>query len=437
MAKLEEDKAKRTNGDGSVYYRKSDNRWCASLSLPSETEGKTRRVTRTVPAIGTQLQQEKAAGALLTRLKRELSDKGDIPTSILNVETWARKWLNEIAVKEVRPKTAASYRTTIEQYIIPAIGNRQLRKLTPDHVRQVETYVLGKGLSSRSAALAYQVLSLLLKSAMREGKTNRNVADLVNRPRTAKTELTVLTAAHGLKVLRTVTGWPVPLAIDRLASRWWAAFFTGARQGELLGLEWDRVDFERGTLDLSWQLQRLSWEHGCGPVGKDDEGKPQWPCQKKRGSECPSRKLTSPADWENRHLTGGLYLSRPKSEAGRRIIPLVSPLREMLELRQQASALEDNPHGLVWTQPNGRPVDPSRDNAEWHAILKLAGVPDARLHDARHTTASLLGKAGVPIATITKILGHSTAAMSREYMDVDISQTTDALTRMSALMIDS
>ena len=174
----EEDKqTKRINGDGSVFFRKSDNRWCASLSLPSGVEGKTRRVARTVPAKGTEKQQEAAAKALLVKLKREFNEKGDIPTSILNVETWARKWLNEIAVKEVRPKTAASYRTTIEQYIIPAIGTRQLRKLTPDHVRQVEKYVLDKGLSSRTAALSYQVLSLLLKSAMREGKTPRNVAD--------------------------------------------------------------------------------------------------------------------------------------------------------------------------------------------------------------------------------------------------------------------
>jgi integrase len=319
----------------------------------------------------------------------------------------------------------ASYRSTVEQYIIPAIGTKQLKKLTPDHVRQVSAYVTGKGLSTRTAALAYQVLALLLQAAYREGKVTSNVTDRVKRPRTKKTELTVLTAQDGMKVLQTVTGWPPPVAIDRLASRWWASFFTGARQGEVIGLEWSRVDFERGVLDLSWQLQRLAWEHGC-------EGR----CGRKRGNECPQRKLTSPADWEHRHIVGGLYWSRPKSEAGKRLVPMPDPLRKILELRQRASVLEDNPHGLVWTQPNGRPLDPRADNEAWHAVLKLAGVPDARLHDARHTTASLLRKAGVPIGTITKIMGHSTQAMSEEYIDYDLDQLSDGLTRMSALLLE-
>lgn len=422
MSKVEEDKTKRTNGDGSVYYRKSDDRWCASLSLPSD-DGKPRRVTRTVPKKGTPLQQEKAAEALLTRLRRERDDNGDIPTAVLNVEKWARTWLTEIAAKEVRPGTRGTYQTNIEQYIIPAIGNRQLRKLTPDHVRQVDAFVTAKGLG-RTRASAYQTLSQLLDAAVREGKTNRNVADLVNRPRVAKPKLTILTVAHALKVLQTTTGWPPPIAIDRLASRWWAALFTGARQGELLGLEWDRVDFERGVLDLSWQLQRVLWGHGC-----DDT------CGRKRGTDCPQRKLTAPADWEHRHIIGGLWWSRPKSSKGWRIIPLVSPLREMLELRLRASVEEPNPFGLVWTQPNGRPLDPSADNRAWHDVLALAGAPDARLHDARHTTASLLRKAGVPIGTIMKIMGHSTAAMSEHYIDEDIDSLTVAMTALSGQFV--
>ena len=426
----EQETKKRTNGTGSTYYRKSDNRWCASLSL-SSPDGKPRRVTRTAHT-------ERAAKAKLKELQREYAEKGDIPTSILNIATWTRTWL-DIVSKEVRPKTASGYRGSVERYIIPAIGTKQLKNLTPEHVRQVEKYIAtaGPGPGSRTAVLAYQALSLALTAAYREGKMQRNVADLVKRPRATKSKLTVLTADHGMKVLHTVTGWPPPVAIDRLASRWFAALLTGARQGELLGLEWDRVDFNRNVLDLSWQLQRFTWEHGCGDsIGTDDNGKLTWPCGRIRGTDCLARKLTSPADWENRRLTGGLYLSRPKSSAGWRIIPLVSPLKEMLEMRLQASVIESNPHGLVWTKPNGSPVEPSQDNAAWHAVLKLAGVPDARLHDARHTTASLLLKAGVSIEVITKILGHSTVAMSRSYVDVDMPQTVDALTRMSALMID-
>lgn len=409
---------KRTNGDGSVYFRKSDNRWCATLSLPSST-GKPRRVTRTAKT-------ERAAKAKLTELKREFIANGDIQTSALTVESWARTWLNDIAAKEVRPKTAASYRTTVEQYIIPAIGRKQLKKLTPDHVREMVKSVTDKGLSTRSAALAYQVLSLALKTAHREGKVSRNVAELVNRPRTAKTTLAVLTAEDGMKVLQTVTGWPPPIAADRLASRWWAALFTGARQGELLGLTWGRVDFTRNVIDLSWQLQRLAWEHGCDPT-----------CGRLRGNECPARLLTAPADWEHQHLTGGLYLSRPKSNAGVRLVPIVPPLRAMLLHRQMASVLERNPHGLVWTTLSGAPIDPSKDSKAWHAVLKLAGVPDARLHDARHTAVDMLYAADVPEADIQEIVGHSVVSVTRGYKSRGNSvRLLDGMTRAASLMLE-
>ena len=418
---------KRSNGDGSVYFRASDQRWCATLSLPSP-DGKQRRVTRTVPAKGTGKQQEAAAKAKLIELRRERDKNGgDIETATLNVATWMRKWLRDVAGPEARPKTAASYRTTVEQYIVPSIGRKQLKKLTPDDVRTCIKYVTEKGLSSRSAALTYQVLALGLKAAYREGKVTRIVTDLVNRPRTKKTELTVLSADDGIKVLQAVSGWPPPLAVDRLRSRWAAALLTGARQGELLGLTWDRVDFLNGTIDLSWQLQRVAWQHGCGGT-----------CNRKRAAECPKRRIDAPADWEHKHITGGLWWSRPKSHRSVRLIPLVQPLYGILEARQKQSVQEDNPHKLVWTQPNGSPIDPSRDNAAWHDVLKLAGVQDARLHDARHTTVDLLYQAEVPEAIIQEIVGHSVVSVTRGYKSRgNHAQLQDAMKRMSALMIEA
>lgn len=130
-------------------------------------------------------------------------------------------------------------------------------------------------------------------------------------------------------------------------------------------------------------------------------------------------------------------MSRPKSGAGWRVIPLVSPLREMLELRQRASVLEANPHGLVWTGENGKPLDPSRDNKAWHAVLALAGAPDARLHDARHTTVDLLYQANVPEADIQEIVGHSVISVTRGYRSRgNKPQIAEGLARMSALMIE-
>lgn len=431
VSTTDDKKNKHEKGDGSHYFRKSDQRWCATLTLPSY-DGKRRRVTRALPRGST----ERQAIAKLTELRREREKTGDIPTDRVTVAQWLNIWFTTIARKKIRPKTAATYRTCIEQYIIPAIGSLRLSKLTPAHVRRVEEYVTSKpkdpkrpelgNLSSTTAMQAHRILAVALKYAEREGRVTRNVATLTDAPRKAARRLTVLTPVHGVKVLEAVTS-------ARLGSRWAAALLTGARQGEILGIELDRVG---NDLDLSWQLQRLSWMHGCADS-----------CGRKRGSDCPKRTLDAPADWEHRHLTGGLWLSRPKSSAGWRIIPLVDPLRSIIERRIAVASTEPNPHGLLWTaerkmskdhktllELDGSPIDPSQDNHAWHAVLKIADVPDARLHDARHTTASLLRKAGVPIGTITKIMGHSTEAMSEQYIDYDREQLMEALTSMSILV---
>lgn len=436
MAKPKQDEVipnKHPKGMGSHYFRKSDQRWCATLPLLSDDSVKRRRITRTFMT-----EQEAIDG--LKKLRREREKTGDIPTKTQTLGSWLNVWFTSIAQKKDTPKTIATYRTLLEKHIIPEIGKVRLDKLTPAHIRRVADRITSTPkdpknpdagyLSSTTAAQAYRILVVALKYAERENRVTRNVALLTDAPPRARRTLVALSAADGVKVLQTVAG-------DRLGSRWAAALLTGARQGELLGLELDRVGDD---LNLSWQLQRVTWEHGC-----------KAPCGRKRGTDCPDRKIMFPANWEHRHLTGGLYLSRPKSSAGWRVIPLVDPLRSIIERRVAVASEEPNPYGLLWTADpktdnrrhtgilplDGSPIDPSRDNHAWHAILARAGVPDARLHDARHTTASLLGRAGVPIETITKILGHSTYAMSRDYMNVDRGQLVDALTRISTLMVES
>jgi integrase len=110
-------------------------------------------------------------------------------------------------------------------------------------------------------------------------------------------------------------------------------------------------------------------------------------------------------------------LARPKSRAGWRTIPLVDPLRGILarQLELTPTTPETNPHNLVWCMPDGSPIDPRVENEAWHALLKRADVPDARLHDARHTTVDLLLQARVPIEVVQDIVGHSTRAMTMEY----------------------
>lgn len=412
---------------GSIYQRASDGLWVGSVDLPIRDGKRRRKVVTVNPHYPKELTEKQARIAILAKLnavKAEKEKTGDLPTASQTLGQWLNTWYADIAVKKIRPKTARTYRSLLENHIIPTIGATRLDQLTPAHIRRVETSILGKGLSPTTAMQAHTIIRVALKYAEQEGRVSRNVAKLTDAPRKARPTLAVLTSADARAILQTV-------ASDRLGSRWAAALLTGARQGELLGLELDRVtDF----LDLSWQLQRLSWEHGCRPL-----------CGAKRPSECPARTITHPHDYEARHLTGGLWLTRPKSAAGTRMFPLVEPLRTIIERRIAAAATEPNPFGLLWTSDlkkvsghdvyrpslDGSPIDPSTDNHAWHAVLDRAAVSQVRLHDARHTTASLLLDAGVREEIIMKLLGHSTNVVTRSYQNVDRRQLEAAATALS------
>lgn len=412
-------------GEGTIYQRKVDGLWCASLYLGPESKrryfyGKT----------------EGAVADKMLKAKRNAAKDGGMADGSQSVATWINYWFEHIASKKLRPRTAPTYRGYIDNHILPAIGKVRLDKLTPAHVRKVHQAMEDKGLAAASIGQAHRILSVALKYAEREGKVMKNVAMLTDAPQKKRKEMKSLSPAQGVKVMQTAAQ-PLPDgSVPRHTARWAAALLTGARQGELLGLEIDRVG---SVMDLSWQLQRLNYHHGCGPL---TDGAYQ--CGARRAGSCPDRKIKFPRGWEHRHLTGGLYLSRPKSDAGWRVVPLVEPLRSMLHARIEQAASEPNPHGLLWTADpkldratgtqalDGKPIDPRADSEAWHELLKRAGVPDVRLHDARHTTASLLLKAGVPPALQVKIMGHSTYATTMGYQHMEIEQLEQAMQSLTA-----
>jgi integrase len=143
-----------------------------------------------------------------------------------------------------------------------------------------------------------------------------------------------------------------------------------------------------------------------------------------------------PADYDYRHIDGGLYWTRPKSSAGWRILPLVDPLRSILEFH--IASRPDNPWGLVFTRADNRPIDPDQDTRLWRTVLEATGIDkDVPLHGLRHTAVDLLYEAGVDEDLIPMIVGHSDRAMSRAYKTRSATQRRriqSALEQMSALV---
>lgn len=359
----------RGKGEGSVF-KDSRGLWNGVIELPPLNGERRRKKIR-----------RKSKPELLRAMaeaKSELQRLGDLPTANQTVEQWFGYWLKQTA-KEVRPNTFDGYRRAVENHIIPAIGKIKLNKVTSTHVRRVHDSIIAKGLSSTTALLAHRIMSVSFKMAMREGRIGRNPAELTAAPRKARPALEALDLGEALHFLEKAAHDPVR------GARWATALLTGARRGEVLGLEVDRVT---DVLDLSWQLIRL-------PLSEED-GKPD-----------------VPVDYEYRHVTGGLYLTRPKSSKSWRIIPLAGPLKMILE--KYIPVMPENQWGLLFTN-EGKPISPDQASRDWRTDLAAYGIEkNVRLHDARHSTVDLLLEAGVPEDLVMDIVGHSTRATTRAY----------------------
>ena len=288
---------------------------------------------------------------------------GKAPT----VEQWMTLWLDTIAARRIRPSTAAGYRTCLNR-INRDLGHHRIDRLQPEALEAFYLKLAAEGLSPATVLLHHRVVSRALKVALQRGRIARNVATLVDAPTVNRDEVVPLTAAKARLLLDAARELPN-------GARWSVALALGLRQGEALGLLWDAIDLDAGTLTVRRALQRQT--------GK------------------------------------GLVLVEPKSKAGRRTIKLPAALcgalrqhrAEQLQRRMAAANVwEDG--GYVFCQPNGRPIDARQDWLAWKALLKAAGVRDARLHDARHTAATLLLQQGVPARVAMQILGHSQISLT-------------------------
>lgn len=410
-------KAIRGKGEGGLYQQ-ADGLWAASFELPPDLEGKRRRKV-------IRRKSKRAAVDAMKAEQKKLAEHGDIPTDNLTVEKWFTYWMDHYVYPNSRPKTAAGYKSVVDNHIVPAIGKVRLGKITPAHVRKVQDRILETPkkastralpqkdwpadtvmLSSTYALNAHNIMSASFKIARREGRIGTNPCELTSAPRKRRTLQQALEVDQAIELLRFLT------ARDD-GVQWATYLLTGARRGEILGLETDRVT---DVLDLSWQLQRFKSVDNV------------------------------PADFEYRDMGGGLYLTRPKSSAGWRIVPLVDPLKTILTNYIAATGregliftrqtTEKLPGGGVQKRDTGMPQDPDTVSKAWPKMLTAAGLPsNVVLHGSRHTTVDLLYEAGVPETVIMEIVGHTNRTVTRGYKSKgNRKQLEDAMTKMSALL---
>lgn len=395
----------RQYGTGSVFER-ADGKWIGRYRDGYTATGNPRFRSVSAPT-------EKACKAALNTAIREQAREEQAGTTDrkATVKQWCDKWL-ALRVTQVRPKTYATDRSAVTGWIVPQIGGRKLADLTPDDLRKVDKAVKAAGLSQATVKRTRDVLILALKAAAVEGYSIPARLFMVASPAMGKTDRQAIPVEDAVKVLAAT-------ADDPQRSRWVAALLQGMRQAECLGLTWDAVDLDAGTVDVSWQAQALTSAHGC--TGD---------CGRKVAAYCYAREFAVPDGFEATRITGAWHWTRPKTKAGKRVIPLVPWM--VSALRDWRDIAPASPHNLVWPGPGGKPRDPRDDLQAFHALQEAAEVrhPTGRryhVHEARHTTATMLLAMGVDPQVITAIMGHSTILSSRTYMHSDLQMLRAAL----------
>jgi len=348
---------RRGNNEGTVTKR-ADGRWEARVTLQGGARkslyGRTRQEV-----------QRKLAQARRD-IETGLPIVGERQTLAQYFDTWMGS-----AKHRLRATSYIRYRVNLQHHILPSLGHVALSKLTPQQVQEFYTGKFDAGFAASTVANIHTVLHSGLKEAVRLGLVQRNVADMVQKPRRRRTKMLTLNEEQVRTLLAAIKG-------NRLEALYILALSTGMREGELFGLRWTDVDLDRGFLQVSVSLQE---------------------------SDGPVRRI----------------LDEPKTAHSRRRIALsVSAVAALRQHRQRqdeerriAGEVWDGRLNLVFPNTIGRPLHPCHMRRRlFGPLLKQASLPAIRFHDLRHTAATLLLRRGINPKIVSEMLGHANISIT-------------------------
>ncbi len=325
------------------------------------TTGK--RKQQWVSVKGTKKDAEKRLSELLNQLDTGTFMKPSKTTLGEFLERWIKDYQHNLS-----PRGFERYAAIISKHLIPSLGNIVLTQLRPEHLQNHYSTKLKDDLSSKTVSFHHSVLHVALETALKWGLIARNPADAVDPPRVRRKDMQIWDEEEIARFLEVAKNSPY-------YELYYLALFTGMRRSELLALRWIDVDFIYCQIYVNRSIHRL--------------------------------------------MDGSYIFTEPKSEKSRRTIALSPSVilllkeykeQQIIEHAMLGVPLSDN--DLIFCRLDGSPLRPNTVTNAWNVLAVRAGLKVIRFHDARHTHASLMLKAGTHPKIVQERLGHSSIGMT-------------------------
>lgn len=347
MASKRKTRKQRGRGEGSISQR-ANGRWEAKITVGYDGNGK--RIRRAVYGVTKQEVQDK-----LAELRGQARTGMLMNPSNMNLADYLASWLATTVKPQTAKNTYSRYESLVRLHIVPHIGGLKVSTLVPMHVYHLMGELERNGESLWTRKMAGTVLHNALKSAVKLKLLLHNPAADVPRAKPGEKEMNILSADQ-VKVLL------IAAKNKRIGAIFALAVGSGMRQGELLALKWDDIDFNRGSVTVKRSLVQVSSEFS---------------------------------------------LKEPKSKYSKRTISLPPFAMEALQYHRDEMMREGNIAAPVFCTRNGTYLAKSNLIRQvYHPMLAQAGLPRVRFHDLRHTACSLLLAAGESIKAVSRRLGH-------------------------------
>lgn len=352
------------SGGGSIRKR-SDGRW----------EG--RYTTGFDPKTGKQIQKsvygktQKEVRQKLSKITSEIDEGTYMEPSKETLSNWLDVWLKTYVAHSVKPYTVDSYTRICERHIKPTLGRIKLSKLAALEIQQFYNAMLEeKGLSAKTIKNIHGVLHRALEQAVKLGMIRSNPSDLCDLPKVTKKEIQPLEDNDIARFMEAIQKHKYGLLYQ-------VTLFTGMRQGEVLGLTWDCVDFDTNSIYVKQQLQKTQ-------------------------------------------KVGGVYTLVPTKNGLGRIVVVAPTVMELLktqksrqlQFQQQAGPAWDNPWNLVFTNQLGGHLCHCTVYKHFKKVVRDLGLDEERFHDLRHSYALISIESGDDIKTVQSNLGHATSSFT-------------------------